>query len=153
MALLDEVRNRWSSQILVAASNPQSSLATTEDVTRENNAVSDVQAAFKVLCGVAYDNTVDTHVMYAVEGVLTRLLVMTGQASREDWNDWKRTLKEELALVTGRDRIKPSTKATKLTTADKSGEYTATDRRNFDRRFIPNPPGGGVGDDRTTSDT
>lgn len=140
MALLDDVRARWSSQILINASNPQNSTATTEDSAREAVAVSDVQAAFKVMCGVAYDGDVDTHVLYATEGVLIRLLVLTGQSDRSEWKDWKKELKYELAKVTGRDRIVPSTSSTLDVTPDQQGEKPQSDRSVFDRSFIPNAP-------------
>lgn len=140
MALLDDVRARYSSQILKNASNPQNSTATTEDSGREAAAVSDVQAAFEVLAGVEYDSSDDRHVLYGTEGVLVRLLVMTGQSDKSEWKDWKKELKTELARVTGRDRIVPSTNSTLEVTPDSPGEKPQADRSVFDRNFIPGAP-------------
>ena len=142
MALSDEVQSRYSSQLLINASNPQLSTATSIDTARLTLACTDVQAAFEVMCGVAYDNTVATHVAYAVEGVFQRLLVLTGQASIDTWKDWKATLKDELALVTGRDRIEPTTDSLLSPTEDTMGDLPQSDRKNF-RGLIPrnaNPP-------------
>jgi hypothetical protein len=78
---------------------------------------------------------------------------MTGQASLDEWKTWKASLKEELALVTGRNRITPTTTAAKKVTPDDSQDYVAADTRNF-RRIRPSAPGGGgQGSDRTTSES
>jgi len=144
MALLDDVRARWSSQILINASNPQNSSATTEDSAREALACSDVEAAFKVRCGVAYDGSDDRHVLYATEGVLIRLLVLTGQTERSEWKDWKKELKYELAPVTGRDRIVPSTTSGLTVTPDAPGSKPATDPSIYGS-LVPNAPAGDSG--------
>ena len=81
MPLIDEVRARYSTEVLVSVSNPQLSSATTEDTTRSGNAVLDVQARFKMQ-GITYDNTVDTHVMVGCQGVIARLMVMTAHPGR-----------------------------------------------------------------------
>lgn len=140
MALADEVANRWSSQILINASNPQNSGATTLDTTRRDSAVSDVQAAFKIYAGAAYDNTADTHIMVATEGVLIRLLVLTGQASREIWETWKKELRS-LSLIDARDRISPSTDSVLTPTGEDVGDLPATDLTNW-KDYIPNAPNG-----------
>ena len=143
MALDDEVKARWSSQILINASNPQASTSTTIDQTRLTIAENDVQAMFEVLAGVVYNNAVNTHVLYATEGVLVRLLVLTGQAPNDQWDAWKKSMKEELALVTGRDRIVPYTNSTLSPTAERANSRPAADRSVFERQFIPRSPGGG----------
>lgn len=108
MALIDEVRSRYSTEILVSVSNPQSSSATTEDTTRSGLAVLDVQARFKMQ-GITYDNTIDTHVAVAVQGVIARLMVMTAQpGAQEEWDEFLESLRT-LAETTSRDRIVPST--------------------------------------------
>lgn len=152
MALIDEVRDRWSSQFLINASNPQNSTATTEDTTRTARAVTDVQAAFQVLSGVNYDNSNPRHVLYATEGVVIRLLVLTGQAARGEWESWKDSLKEELALVEGRDRIRATTNARYKVTREESNELPRADKSVFDRYYVPRQPGAGT-QDRTSSDS
>lgn len=152
MSLDSEVKARWSNQILVQASNPQNSSQTTIDQTRLTNAETDVEAAFKVMCGVAYDNTDARHVMYATEGVYVRLLVLTGQSPNAEWKEWKKDLKEELALVTGRDRIKPSSNSQYKVTREEPNELPRADKSVFDNYFIPRNPGAGV-QDRTSSNS
>ncbi len=140
MSLDSNVQNRWSSQILINASNPQNSGQTSIDTTRLANAETDVQAAFKVLSGVAYDDTDDRHVLYATEGVLVRLLVLTGQTALSDWRDWKRSLKRELAPVTGRDRIIMSSRSKFRPTEEAAGDKPLNDRSVFDGHFRSKSP-------------
>jgi len=139
MSLDANVQSRWSAQILINASNPQNSTSTTIDTTRLTNAETDVQAAFKVMAGVAYDDTDDRHVLYAVEGVLVRLLVLTGQAQLETWTDWKKALKFELGKVTGRDRIAMSTRSKMRPTEEAPGAKPMADMSAFGK-LKPNTP-------------
>lgn len=139
MSLVTNTQSRYSSQILINASNPQSSGATSVDSTRLSLAATDVSAVFEVLCGVEYDDSNALHVLYGVEGVLVRLLLMTGQTTIEAWDKWKSSLKDELALVTGRDRIPPTTDSLLSPTEDTPNTLPATDRTNF-KRYIPGAP-------------
>ncbi len=152
MSLDSEVKARWSNQLLVAASNPQNSTSTAIDQARLTAAETDVESMFKVLCGVAFDETDARHVAYAVEGVYVRLLVMTGQAPNDEWKAWKTELKEELALVTGRDRIVPSTNSRYNPTLEEANELPRADKSVFDNYYIPRNPGAGV-QDRTSSNS
>jgi len=145
MALIDEFRDRYSTQLIVSASNPQNSSATSEDTTRTARAVTDVQSEFKKR-GITYDNDVDTHVATAVPGVYARLLVMTGQPGGDDaWKEFKDDLRF-LAETTSRDRIMPTTDSLLEPTADTQGDLPHTDRKHFEG-YVPNPPG------RKTSNT
>lgn len=112
-----------------------------------------MQAAFKVLCGTTYDSSDERHVLYGTEGVLIRLLVMTAQSPVDDWNSWKKSMKEELALVTGRDRMAASTNSPLTPTVEQSGSLPAADSSVFTRRFIPNSPAGGASGDRFLGDS
>jgi hypothetical protein len=138
MALTDEVQSRYSTQLLINASNPQSAAATTIDTTRLNNAVTDVQAAFKKR-GITYDNTIDTHVATAVPGVYARLLVVTGQdGGREEWTAFLDDLKL-LAETTSRDRVVPYTDSLLSPTQDTSGDLPMFDRKQFEG-YVPGAP-------------
>jgi hypothetical protein len=152
MSLDSEVKARWSSQILINASNPQDSDATSIDQSRLDEANNDVVAAFKIYCGTTYDTTLDTHNLVATHGVLVRLLVITGQTDLHRWDEWKQELRE-LALVTGRDRISPSTDSNLDPTTDRTGDRPSADRSNFER-YIPNAPGNQTttNRNRTTTD-
>lgn len=134
-----DVQARYSAQILIEASNPQNSGQTTLDSTRFDNAVTDVQAWFEVKVGTEYDSTVDTHVAVAVEGVVLRLQVLTGQAPVERWEEWKTSELWALAQVTGRDRIKPQSDSLLTNTQDTAGDLVAFDRKNF-TGYLPNGP-------------
>lgn len=139
MSLDSNVQARWSAQILINASNPQNSGQTTIDTTRLSAAETDVQAAFKTLAGVAYDDTDDRHVLYATEGVLIRLLVLTGQTALDSWKEWKTALKDELGTVTGRDRIAMSTRSKLQPTEEAPNSKPFADSTIF-RKMTPNQP-------------
>lgn len=138
MALLDEVQARYSTQLLVAASNPQNSGATTEDASREAQAVSDIQAWFNMR-GMTYDNDNSAHVAVAVQGVYARLLMLTGQPGAEvEWREFKRNLKL-LTEIGPRERIAPFTDSLLTPTKDTSGDIPLSDRNNF-RDYVPESP-------------
>jgi len=139
MALTDEVQGRYSTQLLVNASNPQNSGATTIDTTRLSYACTDVTAEFTKR-GITYDNTVATHVATAVPGVYARLLVMTGQSGDELWQRFMDDL-QLLSETTSRDRIMPTTDSLLEATEDTSGDLPASDRKNMEG-YIPDGASG-----------
>lgn len=131
MALIDEYRNRYSTQRRTEISNPQSSSTSTPDTTRETYAATDVTAAFKMR-GITLDSTIDTHVVVGVQGIEARLILITGQpGGRELWESFLDDLKF-LAETTSRDRISPTTDSLLDPTQDTSGDLPAMDRENFD---------------------
>jgi hypothetical protein len=138
MALTDEVQSRFSSQILINVTNPQNSAATTVDTTRLGNASTDVQADFQIEAGIAYDNTVATHVNVAVDGVYAKLLIRAGQGGKAEHDEYIERLRA-LKLITGRDRISPSTDSLLSPSTDVIGALPSFDRKNF-AGFIPSPP-------------
>jgi hypothetical protein len=142
MALADEYQGRYSTQRRTEISNPQDSTATTPNTTRENYAITDVQAAFKMR-GITYDNTIDTHVTTAVGGVEARLLKVTGQpGGHESWKEWLDEVKL-LSETTSRDRIVPSTDSQLSPTADTLGDIPVSDRKNF-KEYVSDAPEGGT---------
>lgn len=138
MALETHVQNRYSNQLLVQWTNPQNSTATTIDSDRLGYACDDVEAWFKILAGVAYDDTDARHIAVAVEGVQARLKNIAGIENSSEWDNWKTDMKD-FAKVTGRDRIKPTTTSTLDPTDERSGDGPWSDRSAFDR-LIPDSP-------------
>lgn len=151
MALEDEVKARYSNQLLVQWTNPQLSSATTIDETRLSKASRDVEGWFKIIAGVAYDNDDARHVSVAVDGVEARLKNIAGLEVNSEWSNWKEDL-GKLALVTGRDRIPPTTSSTLDPTDERSGDAPWGDRNVF-RRMIPNSPASDSRPDNTRTTT
>jgi hypothetical protein len=142
MALSDEVQNRWSSQILINAFNPQDSTATSLSTGVDSKfalAIADVEAGFEIYAGTTYDNTKATHKMIACEGVLIRGLVFTGQSDLTHWDSWINRMRD-LGLVTGRDRIKMYTDSTLSPTRDRVGSKPSFDSSVFTERYVGNAP-------------
>lgn len=109
MALSDEVTSRLSSRRLIELTNPDTPGATTVDSTRLGLACTDTQADFEIHAGTAYDGTKATHVATAIDGVIYHLS-KSGDARVQAEVDkrWLARL-DALSLVTGRNRIAPST--------------------------------------------
>jgi hypothetical protein len=119
MALADEVKSRCAKR-LVQLTNPDDRDATTINATILGLAVDDIEAEFKVLAGVAYDNSNDTHVAYGFDGVVLKLLAYMGQSpSVAAFQSWKDTVFNRLRLVTGNNRIKPES-SSRLTPAQEA---------------------------------
>lgn len=142
MALTDEVQDRLSSQRLIELTNPQAPNATSIDSTRLARAATDAQALFGVHCGLAYDNTKAVHVAVAVDLVVSLLQKRMGKISEQAWEQVLEALKAA-ALVLGRDRIRPSTRAPYAPSAEQSsaGETVRpdTDRERFDDLRLGGP--------------
>lgn len=139
MSLSSNVQSRYSSQILINASNPQNSTATSVDTGRLNAAISDVEGEF-LKRGITYDDDDSRHVATAVPGVFARLLVLTGQGGREEWSEFKDDVKF-LAETTVRDRIEPYTNSPLDPTPDPTNGLPWGDNANFNRYT---PGDGGV---------
>ena len=107
MTLASNVTARYATQLLVNLTNPNDSTATTINTTKLGNATTDVEAEFATIVGVAYDDSVATHVAAAGIGVIGRLQEWTGHASAAETISRYLARLNSLALVTGRDRILP----------------------------------------------
>jgi hypothetical protein len=153
MALTDEVTARLSAKYLEQITNPDLPGAGSADSTRLSKAATDVEADFKVLAGVAYDNTDTRHVTVAVKGVEAKLL-MRGSSPGEYAKNLDRQYREDLkalAAVTGRDRQAPTSDS------NYSVENPGSDGRTVypdfsDRTFLnttPRRPRGGSESDDT----
>ena len=143
MGLADEVSARYGAQFLVNITNPYDEEPNTIDTGRLAKAVLDVIADFKTYASVEYDNDEDQHVSLACEGVIVKLLVRCGDLKPEAEKAWrKEDLKEGLALVTGRDRLMPTSSSILQTSSELRG--SAPVRSDFDRerwdKFVPGQP-------------
>jgi len=139
MALIDEVRSRYSTEVLVSVSNPQNSGAIAEDTTRSGLAATDVEARFKMQ-GITYDNTDDRHVMVGTQGVIARLQVMTKHpGGKEAWDEFLDDLKT-LAETTSRDRMVPSTDSVLQPSEPELGSLPLFDQTKFEG-YTPTDPG------------
>ena len=129
MSLSSETTTRYSAQILINASNPQLSTATTLDQGRLDLSIVDVIGEFAIR-GITYDTTDERHNAVAVPGVYAKMLVLTGQ---DDFNKWSEFLEwlDRLAQVTSRNRIIPTTTSRKLPTQDRIADLARYDEEVF----------------------
>ena len=112
MALTDEVTSRYSAKRLQQLTNPGAPEGTGSiDTTRLGLAATDIEAEFETYCGVEYDGSEAQHVSVAVEGVIALLKKRLEHPDTGDWDDWLGRA-NSLSLVTGRDKVSPSTKST-----------------------------------------
>lgn len=136
MTINADIKTRYGTEYLVSITNPAESTATIIDETRLNNSITDVGADFKIYAGIAIDDSVDTHVATAIEGVMIRLLERAGQGGDAVTVRFDRYIQRlrDLGLITGRDRIIPSTDSQLEPSAEKTGTETvrpAFDKNNF----------------------
>ena len=140
------VQNRYGTQFLLNITNPTDPTATAIDTTRLSNACTDTEADFKIYSGIIYDDTVDTHVAVAVEGVVAKLAIRTGTGGQfaSTSHDAFIARLRDLALVTGRDRISPRTDGILVPSSEQIGVEIVRpefDRRRFDDLILDPPLG------------
>lgn len=115
----------------------------------QNNTVVDaacvrVASWIRIWAGLVYDDDDERHQTVAVDGITVILQKQNGAAEKGGaWKDWKFAVKD-LALVTSRNRVKPST-SSKLTPTPEvqNGEIVRPDfdRPKFDREVPVNNAG------------
>ena len=151
MALTDEVQGRYDTQLLIGLTNPNNRAAASINATTLNYACTDVEADFEMVAGIAYANDDKRHVNVAIEGVIAKLSMRMNQAGERSKNlvDEYLGRLEQLAMVTGRNRLMPITKS-KLTPSDESPDGGTKIRPKFDGarfwRLKPNGPPAGERD-------
>lgn len=139
MALVDEVQSRFGTAFLAQITNPQNPAATSLNSARLALAATDVESDFRIYCGVTYNNSDARHVNVAVEGVVIKLMMRTGQwANRELEERWHEKLKA-LALVTGRDRISPLTTGSVAASTEEANQPAFFDEGAW-RAIAPHGP-------------
>ncbi len=78
MPLATHVTNRYSSTLLIPLTNANDKSATTVDTTVLGYAVDDVGGDFEIVLGRAYEDAESRDVSVAVEGVVAKLMMRTG---------------------------------------------------------------------------
>ena len=154
MALITQVTNRYNTQFLIGLTNPNNRSASTV-ATGSTSAIAlaatDVEADFEMICGIVYDDDDGRHVAVAVEGVIAKLSMRMNQAGDRSKNlvDAYTMRLEQLAMVTGRDRLLPLSKS-ELTPSDEAPDGGTKVRPKFDGsrfwRLKPNGPPAGERD-------
>lgn len=151
--LVDEVIDRYNAQFLIGLTNPNNRAAASLDTDSGKPldlASDDVQADMEMICGVLFDIDDRRHVSVAVEGVIAKLSMRMNQAGERSkaLSDAYFEKLERLALVTGRNRLKP-TSMSELTPSEEAPGGTEV-RPKFDGsrfwRLKPNPPPAGERD-------
>jgi len=145
MALAAEVTARYPSARLIQLTRPGTQTATTVDATLLGKACTDVEADFEIIAGIAYDNSDARHVSVAVWGVVSKLAQWSeaaGSTAIALADAWVERL-EQLAKVTGRNRMVPKTKSVYTHTSEQQDAETVVpwdDWTNYDD-LIPKDPG------------
>lgn len=144
MALTDEVQTRYSSARLIQLTGANDQDATAITAAKLSAASTDVQADFLIYCATTYDNSEPKHVAVAVAGVVAKLAMWADAAgsTAETLHDNYIQRLKDLAKVTGRDRVIPSTKSVLTPSAEQTGTETVrpdTDRDDFED-LLPDAP-------------
>lgn len=144
MALWDEVKSRFGTSYLISLTNPHNPAATTINDTIGTLAADDVEAEIETYSGVVFDLTDRRHLVVGVAAVLLKLMTQTGQFNNDALE--KRILDkyESLGLVTGRNRIVPTTNSPVEPTPESVDGETVRPEMDWPlfNDFIPGVPGG-----------
>ena len=151
MALTDEVQGRYDSQLLIGLTNPNNRAAASINTTTLDYACTDVEADFEMMAGVVYQNSDKRHVNVGIEGVIAKLSMRMNQAGERSANlvdDYMQRM-TQLAMVTGRNRLLPTSKS-ELTPSEEAAIGGTKIRPKFDGsrfwRLKPNAPPAGERD-------
>lgn len=133
MALIDRVKARYSATRLAELTNPDSTLATTDDTFLEA-VCDDVEATIDAESVGSYDDDDPRMVVLAVDGVvaLMSLRIADIETNRARWDRWIEKAKAT-AMTIRRDRVTP--------VASEVYHYRKFGRRPW-RTFIPGRPKG-----------
>lgn len=136
MALIDQVRLRFTSAQIVQLTNPDDENATAEDSTKLQDACDDAEAEFEDRVGQTYTETIRSHRALAV--LMVKLKLIEYGASADETAEALRgridKLVDSTANVRARDRVAPQTNS-QLTPSDEV-VGTETRRPAFDDNFF-----------------
>lgn len=111
--LQNDVKTRYSVSVLAALTNPDAPEVTAIDDPRLDLAVADVEGDFLRILGRTYDSTLKEHVSVAVEGVMVKLRLRTGNTGdgvtvqEEKWLERLRGLRLPV-IPTSTSRMTPT---------------------------------------------
>lgn len=141
MALLDEVKSRYSTQFLANLTNPNDPDPSTVTDAKITVAVTDVEGDFILELGREFSLARKEDVVVGVEGVLAKLMERTGQAgevARERHEKYLDRLKR-LRVIPA-----PTSSSLRQRTSELEG-FTSPRRPTFDERefrdFVPREAG------------
>lgn len=145
MALVDEVKTRYSNDKLIQLTRPDDTGSTTINDPVLSEAADDATAEFEQHAQAAFDIDNTAHVALAVRGTVLKLKEYRGGASRElneERTQWVREL-QQVAKSQGRAWSTPISTSNLQPTRETT---TRVVRPDFDQRhfahLVPNPPGG-----------
>lgn len=140
MALADDFENRFSSNKVIQLTNPDNPAAASKDSTRLSLAATDTQERFETIVGVAYDSTDQTHVSYALRGVILMLRLYADPINDSiitNLERWEKSL-EKLRLRTSAAAFSPKTSSNYVPSTPPSGR-PPFDERSFDGIRVLSP--------------
>lgn len=108
MALIDRVKERFSTKRLVEITNPENAAFSTSDDTYLGNLCTDVVAYLDGMSVGTYDETEPRYVALACDGVMAlgQVRIMDSEGNRERWQRWLESARE-FAQTLRRDRVDP----------------------------------------------
>ncbi len=150
MALSDEVKTRVGATLLIQLTNQNTPGSGSIDDTVLDAAAADAEAEFAIETGVAYDNSIASHVMAGVKGTLYFLheFIEASPASQDRRKTrWFQLLSKIAGTVGGERRIIPSSDSPLEPSVQVDGSRPDFDRTRWDD-IVPNmPPGSDQEDD------
>jgi hypothetical protein len=121
MSLQSNFQAFYSTQRQTELTNPQAEEQSSVNTTRLALVCNFAEKVFATYTGVAYDDTVYSHVEAAVRIVEILLMHANGQIPQGERNSMVKEALQDLALVTGRNRIMPQTDSTYVRTPRNDG--------------------------------
>lgn len=144
MALADEVVSRYPAAYLTNLTNPGSAGASSYDQTRLGKACTDVEALVRIHAGTTFDVTDARHVATCCPIVISLLECGLGKVNYSQVMETAKAELRNLGLVTGRDKVTPTTSSQLTPSSDlDDGETSrgpAFDRTRFRDTLLDAPP-------------
>ena len=134
MALIDEVKGRYPSSLLIELTNQGNTAASTVNDTVLGYAASDATAEFKVETGLTFDLTKPAHIACCSAGALYYLYSYSGietQTSRKERLRFEKFMAKIDATTGAGKRIHPTTTSTLSPTPERSGAKPDMERSRF----------------------
>ncbi len=146
MALIDEVKKRYSTRFLTDLTNPDLKAPTAINDSKLTDASDDAESIFKRQANQDFDITDVDHISAILPLVIFLLQERADQLEEEADKRWERILKdiEDLKLFTVRSATTPRSQIRREpTTRSKPGRpgIPEFDTSRFDSQY-PDPPGG-----------